>query len=75
MAVFWRLLGFLRRPLGAGTSEELLCHELCHVWQMQHHPVRMPLSYVVRGYARNPYELEARRAASQPRHSTTGSRG
>jgi hypothetical protein len=55
---------FLRRPLGAGTSEDLLCHELCHVWQMQHHPVRMPLSYVLRGYARNPYELEARRAAS-----------
>ena len=65
---------FLRRPLGAGTSEELLWHELCHVWQMQHHPVRMPLSYVLQGYARNPYELEARRA-SQPRHSTTGSRG
>ena len=41
---------------------------------MQHHPVRMPLSYVLQGYARNPYELEARRA-SQPRHSTTGSRG
>ena len=55
---------FLRRPLGAGTSEELLWHELCHVWQMQHHPVRMPLSYVLQGYARNPYELEARRATS-----------
>jgi hypothetical protein len=64
----------LRRPLGAGTTEDLLCHELCHVWQMQHHPVRMPLSYVLRGYARNPYELEAGRA-SQPRHSVTGSRG
>jgi len=25
--------------------------------------VRMPLSYVVRGYDRNPYELEARRAS------------
>lgn len=55
---------FLRRPLGAGTTEDLLCHELCHVWQMQHHPLGMPLSYVLRGYARNPYELEARRAAS-----------
>jgi hypothetical protein len=64
----------LRRPLGAGTDEDLLCHELCHVWQMQHHPVRMPLSYVLRGYARNPYELEARRA-SQPRQAVTGSRG
>jgi hypothetical protein len=55
---------FLRRPLGAGSSEDLLCHELCHVWQMQHHPVRMPLSFVRHGYEGNPYELEARRATS-----------
>jgi hypothetical protein len=57
---------FLRREIGPppGTSEDLLCHELCHVWQMQHHPVRMPLSYVLRGYARNPYELEARGATA-----------
>ena len=41
----------------------IVAHELCHVWQMQHHPVRMPLSYVVHGYAENPYEREARRAA------------
>ena len=42
---------------------DLVTHELCHVWQMQHHPLRMPLSYLVTGYDRNPYELEARRAA------------
>ena len=58
----WDLI-LLRRPL-AEVSQELVTHELCHVWQMQHHPVRMPLSYVLRGYDRNPYELEARRAAS-----------
>jgi hypothetical protein len=58
----WDLI-LLRRPL-AEVSQELVTHELCHVWQMQHHPVRMPLSYVLRGYARNPYELEARRAAA-----------
>jgi hypothetical protein len=40
---------------------DLVTHELCHVWQMQHRPVAMPLSYL-RGYAGNPYELEARRA-------------
>ena len=57
----WDLI-LLRRPL-AEVSQELVTHELCHAWQMQHHPVRMPLSYVLRGYARNPYELEARRAA------------
>jgi hypothetical protein len=55
---------FLRRPLHAGSSEDLLCHELCHVWQMQHHPVRMPLSFVRHGYDGNPYEREARRATS-----------
>jgi hypothetical protein len=30
---------------------------------MQHHPVRMPLSYLVTGYEENPFEREARRAA------------
>jgi hypothetical protein len=30
---------------------------------MQHHPVRMPLSYLFAGYAENPYEREARAAA------------
>ena len=42
---------------------DLVTHELCHVWQMQHHPLRMPLSYLQRGYDGNPYEDEARRAA------------
>ena len=44
------------------ADEELVAHELCHVWQMQHRPVRMPLSYVYRGYDGNPYEREAREA-------------
>jgi hypothetical protein len=44
-------------------DEQLLAHELCHVWQMQHHPLRMPLSYIRTGYAGNPYEEEARSAA------------
>ena len=39
-----------------------MAHELCHVWQMQHRPLRMPLSYVLRGYEDNPYEREAREA-------------
>jgi hypothetical protein len=43
---------------------DLIAHELCHVWQMQHHPLRMPLSYLRFGYASNPYEEEARRATS-----------
>jgi hypothetical protein len=69
----WNLI-LLREPLQR-TSLQLLVHELCHVWQMQHHPLRMPLSYLVRGYARNPYEVEARGAASWPGQATTGSRG
>ena len=46
---------------------DLVAHELCHVWQMQHHPVRMPLSYLLTGYDDNPYEREARRAAAETR--------
>ena len=46
-------------------DEDLICHELCHVWQMQHHPLRMPLSYLRLGYASNPYEEEARQATSR----------
>ncbi len=44
-------------------DDGLVAHELCHVWQMQHHPVRMPLSYLLHGYSENPYEAEARTAA------------
>jgi hypothetical protein len=45
------------------ADEELVAHELCHVWQLQHRPLRMPLSYVLRGYEGNPYEREARDAS------------
>jgi hypothetical protein len=61
----WDLI-VVRRGLDE-VSEDLVTHELCHVWQMQHHPVRMPLSYLVTGYTRNPYELEARRAVDLTR--------
>jgi hypothetical protein len=46
----------------------LVTHELCHVWQMQHHPVRMPLSYLLLGYSENPFEREAT-AAARPRET------
>jgi hypothetical protein len=61
----WRLI-LLRRPL-ADTSADLLCHELCHVWQMQHRPLRMPLSYLRTGYRSSPYEREAREAVEATR--------
>ena len=56
----------LKQPLDR-TSDDLIVHELCHVWQSQHRPVRMWLSYLYRGYRNNPHEVEARRAAAQTR--------
>ena len=55
----------LLRSAACLEDEDLLTHELCHVWQMQHHPLRMPLSYLLAGYAENPYEREAREAAAR----------
>jgi hypothetical protein len=54
----------LLRSTSLGDDEDLIVHELCHVWQMQHHPVRMPLSYVRLGYAANPHEAQARAAVA-----------
>ena len=59
----WRVV-FVRAPLEA-VPLRLVVHELCHVWQMQHHPLRMPLSYLRTGYRANPYEREARAAATR----------
>jgi hypothetical protein len=53
----WAIL--LRDP-PAATSDYLLAHELCHVWQMRNQGARMPLSYLLSGYERNRYEREAR---------------
>jgi hypothetical protein len=55
-----------RRPL-AEVPDDLVVHELCHVWQSQHRCLRMWLSYLYRGYRRNPYEIEARRAVRETR--------
>ena len=59
----------LRRPVEE-SGDDLVTHELCHVWQMQHHPLRMPLSYVT-GYQRNRFELEAREAVERTRGTET----
>jgi hypothetical protein len=58
---------FLRRPVEE-TDADLVCHELCHVWQMQHRPLAMPLSYLRHGYAGNTYEQEAGRAVAETAH-------
>lgn len=59
----WRVV--LVEAPGDAIPDGLVVHELCHVWQLQHHPLRMPLAMLTRGYARNPWELEARRAAAR----------
>ena len=51
----WDLI-LVRAPV-AEASDDLVTHELCHVWQMQHHPLAMPLSYLYRGYRDNPNEI------------------
>ncbi len=61
---------WLKRP---GLDPQLVTHELCHVWQLQHEPLRVWLSYARpstfssdrRAYRANRYEAEARRAAGQ----------
>jgi hypothetical protein len=58
---------FLRGPADRPGSDDLICHELCHVWQMQHRPLRMPFSYLTAGYDANPYEAEARAAVERTR--------
>jgi hypothetical protein len=59
----WNVI--LLRTAALAKDSDLVCHELCHVWQMQHHPIRMPLSYLHAGYANNPYEVEAREATAR----------
>jgi hypothetical protein len=69
----WDLI--LLRDIDLEQDATLITHELCHVWQMQHHPLSMPLSYLRHGYAANAYEAEARSAAAYPGQAETGSRG
>jgi hypothetical protein len=58
---------WLKRP---GPNEVLVTHELCHVWQLQHEPMKVWLSYARpstfsrdrTAYRANRYEAEARAA-------------
>jgi hypothetical protein len=63
----WGLVLLRSGGAGATADDDLLVHELCHVWQLQHRPLAMPLSYLRSGYARNPYEAEARAAVEATR--------
>jgi hypothetical protein len=57
----------LRHPPGKGASDDLVTHELCHIWQMQHHPLRLFRAWLTAPYEENPFELEARAAAAGTR--------
>jgi hypothetical protein len=62
-----RHLVLLKDPV---LDDDLITHELCHVWQLQHRPLRVWLSYARPStfsgdrtrYRANRYEREARRA-------------
>jgi hypothetical protein len=56
----------LRRPLSE-AGDDLIAHELCHVWQVQRDGLEMWLSYLYLGYDHNPYEVEARYAVDTTR--------
>ena len=62
---FWRTI-LLKH---ADAPDDLIVHELCHVWQGQHRPLHMSWKHVTTRYRSNPYELEARRAAAETRGS------
>jgi hypothetical protein len=53
----------------AEASDDLVTHELCHIWQMQHRPLHMPFAYLRHRYRSNPYEVEARTAVAATRPS------
>ena len=76
---FRRFRGYATRHLillkGLPLDDDLITHELCHVWQMQHRPWRVWLSYARPStfsadrsrYRANRYEQEARRAVALTR--------
>lgn len=51
----------------ADPSDDLITHELCHAWQMQHQPLRSAVAWLRYPYRENPYEVEARRAVAETR--------
>ena len=56
----------IRRPL-TEVSEDLVVHELTHVWQDQHRRSFMWLSYLWQGYRDNEHEVQAREAVRRTR--------
>jgi hypothetical protein len=59
----WRTILVRRRD----ASDDLVTHELCHIWQMQHRPLHVTWTWATTRYRDNPYEREARRAVAATR--------
>ncbi len=59
----WRTI-LLKSPT---LSEDLVTHELCHVWQGQHRALHVSWKHLTTRYKSNPYEIEARRAVEVTR--------
>lgn len=62
----WRTI-LLRDVPAAAASDDLVTHELCHVWQGQHRRWHMLWTYATTRYRDNPYEREARSAVRATR--------
>jgi hypothetical protein len=82
---FRRFRGYATRHLvllrGPDVDEDLVVHELCHVWQLQHGALRVWLSYARLStfssdrtrYRANRYEREARYAVASTRPNQSSS--
>jgi hypothetical protein len=57
----WRTI-LLEEP---NPSDDLVTHELCHIWQGQHRALHVSWKHLTTRYRSNPYELEARRAVAE----------
>lgn len=64
----WRTI-LLKAPLQGTAGDDVLVHELCHVWQLQHRPLHVTWTYLTTRYRENPYEREARAAVAATRSS------
>jgi hypothetical protein len=60
---FWRTI-LVKAP---DPSDDLVTHELCHIWQGQHRALHVSWKLFTTRYRSNPYELEARRAVELSR--------
>jgi hypothetical protein len=65
---FWRTI-LLRNT---DASDDLITHELCHIWQGQHRPWHVTWKHLTTRYRQNPYEIDARRAVAETRGQTRG---